>query len=103
MIDLPMQCKAVGLPEPTPEFRFHKTRKWRFDYAWPGHGLAVEIEGGVWTNGRHTRGKGFLGDLIKYNYSAIMGWSLLRFTPEMVTSGEAIKMIENWFSNHKGG
>jgi hypothetical protein len=34
-----------GLPIPENEYRFHATRKWRLDYAWPVIGLAVEIEG----------------------------------------------------------
>jgi len=28
-----------------PEFRFDADRKWRFDFAWPGEKLAVEIDG----------------------------------------------------------
>ena len=27
-------CYEAGLPVPIPEYRFHPTRKWRFDYAW---------------------------------------------------------------------
>ncbi len=36
------------LPEPRPEYRFHPTRLWRFDYAWPQERLAVEFDGGQW-------------------------------------------------------
>ena len=46
----------LNLPAPVPEFRFHPERKWRFDFAWPEHKIAVEQEGGVWIQGRHTRG-----------------------------------------------
>ena len=28
------------------EFRFHETRKWRFDYAFPSHKIAIEVDGG---------------------------------------------------------
>lgn len=44
--------------------------------------IAVEIEGGVWTGGRHTSGSGFLGDMEKYNEAAAAGWRVLRFTPQ---------------------
>ena len=73
--------KREKLPAPVPELRFAPPRKWRFDYAWPEQKVALEVEGGVWTNGRHTRGAGFLADVAKYNRAAILGWRLLRCTP----------------------
>lgn len=99
---LTMQCKAVGLPAPTPEFKFHETRKWRVDYAWPEIKLAVEIEGGVFMAGRHSRGAGFRNDLEKYNTLTIMGWSLLRFLPEQIKQGIAISTIERYFNERRG-
>jgi len=62
------------------EHRFHPTRRWRFDFAWPSKKIAVEIEGGTWTGGRHTRGAGFQKDCEKYNAAAVLGWTVLRFT-----------------------
>jgi hypothetical protein len=47
--------------------------------------IALEVEGGVWTRGRHTRGKGFLGDMEKYNAAALGGWCVLRVTPDRLT------------------
>jgi len=67
-----------GIP-PEREYRFHPTRRWRFDVAFPKQRVAVELEGGVWTLGRHTRGKGFRGDMEKYNAATELGWRLLRF------------------------
>lgn len=94
---LAVMIRLAGLPEPVREYKFHPTRKWRIDLAWPEEKLATEIEGGVWTRGRHTRPKGFLGDLQKYNNLTILGWSLLRFTPQQVRTGEALTLIEEWF------
>ena len=74
------QIKAVGLTLPAREYRFHPTRKWRFDLAWPSRLLAVECEGGMWTKGAHTRGKHFESDCEKYNEAAILGWRVLRYT-----------------------
>lgn len=65
-------------------------RKWRFDFAWPNYRLAVEIEGGVWTGGRHTRGKGFSEDCVKYNTATSLGWKVLRFTGDHIESGYAL-------------
>jgi hypothetical protein len=54
---------------------------------------AVEIEGGVWTNGAHTRGKHFASDAEKYNSAALMGWVVLRYSTEMVYRGDAINDV----------
>jgi len=65
---------------PDREVRFHPTRRWRFDFAWPIERVAVEIEGGVWSRGGHTRGKVFIANCDKYNAAAVMGWKVLRYT-----------------------
>lgn len=85
-------CVAAGLPRPVTEYRFHPERRWRFDYALPGRlMIALEVEGGVWTGGRHTRGAGYLGDVDKYNEAALLGWLVLRCTPSKLrTQGLAL-------------
>lgn len=87
-------CAAWNLPMPSLEFRFAVPRRWRFDYAWPSRRVAVEQEGGVWTGGRHTRGKGYLGDLEKYNTAAVAGWCVLRFTPEQIQKAECLPLLQ---------
>jgi hypothetical protein len=86
--------RMAGLPDPVEEFRFAPPRRWRFDLAWPERKLAVEVEGGVWTGGRHTRPAGYLKDIEKYNEASILGWRLVRITPAMIKSGEALTLIE---------
>ena len=88
------QVRLAGLPEPEREYRFHPTRRWKFDFCWPSKMVAVELEGGTWTGGRHTRPVGFEKDCEKYNEAAIMGWKVLRFTANMVRSGEALTKTE---------
>lgn len=85
-------CQAYGL-EPKPEYKFHPSRKWKFDFAFPDRMVAVEIEGGVWTGGRHTRGSGFIADMEKYNAAASLGWFVFRFDGGAVKRGEAIKFM----------
>lgn len=79
---------AYGL-DPLPEFRFAPPRKWRFDWAWPERLVAVEIEGGVWIRGRHTRGSGFVKDMEKYNEAGFRGWRVFKFTPDQLKQGLA--------------
>lgn len=68
---------AGGLPYVC-EYRFHPVRRWSFDYAWPALHVALELEGGVYSGGRHVRAQGFLRDLEKYNAAVMLGWRLLR-------------------------
>lgn len=75
---IPLLCRVDGYPEPAYEVRFHPTRKWKFDVAWLDDKIALEIEGAVFQNGRHTRGKGYLADCEKYSEAAILGWIVLR-------------------------
>jgi len=88
------QLQMSGLPAPQREYLFHKRRKWRFDFAWPDLMIAVEVEGGVWSNGRHVRGEGYEKDCEKYNEAQMMGWMVLRFTPGMIKRGKASGVVE---------
>jgi very-short-patch-repair endonuclease len=81
------------VPAPKREFRFHPDRKWRFDFAWPEKMVAVEVEGGTWSGGRHTTGLGFQKDCEKYNAATALGWRVFRYTSEQVRSGMAVNQI----------
>ncbi len=92
--NLAFQIKAAKLPKPESEYRFHPVRRWRFDLAWPAQWLYVEVDGGTWIGGRHSRGKGYEADCEKLNTAAVLGWRGLRFTTGMVKSGAALKALE---------
>lgn len=88
MTDFALLVRAAGLPEPEREHRFCE-RRWRFDWAWPERMVAVELEGGIWTNGRHTRATGYQKDIEKYNTAVLLGWKLIRFTYPMLRDDPA--------------
>jgi very-short-patch-repair endonuclease len=93
-----LHMKARGL-QPVREHEFCPGRKWRFDFAFlnvpklGGGSLAVEIEGGTRSGGRHSRHAGYSSDIEKYNTASLMGWTVLRFTTQMVLSGEAERQV----------
>lgn len=93
------QMRAVGIPPPQREFRFAPPRRWRMDYAWPEILLYLEVEGGTWVTGggRHSRGVGMRGDAEKYNAAALLGWTCLRATTDMVKDGSALAAVEQAF------
>ena len=76
------------------EYRFHDTRRWRFDGAVPSVKLAVEIEGVTGgEGGRHQRVAGFLADLEKYEQAMLQGWTVYRCPPKWVKDGRAVSVI----------
>lgn len=86
-------CKTDLKVECVKEHQFHPKRKWRFDYAIPEHKIALEVEGGVWTGGRHIRAQGFLGDMEKYNIATLMGWRVFRTTPDDLYKMATINLL----------
>ena len=90
---LATQLKAVKI-EFEQEYRFHPVRRWKADFKIENYPILVEVEGGTWSNGRHTRGKGFEADCEKYNQATILGFHVLRGTTAQVKSGELLKSIE---------
>ena len=94
-VRLDVLCRALKLPEPESEYRFHPVRKWRLDHAWPDRKLAVEVQGGIFSHGRHVRGAAMLKEFEKLNTAAAMGWRFLYFTPGQIADGSAMPVIES--------
>lgn len=90
MEDLPKLCCGSVVKE----YRFAPDRRFKADYALPQIKVLVEVEGGVFTNGRHVRGTGYVSDLEKYNLAALLGFRVYRFTPKQVKSGEAMRFLK---------
>jgi len=88
------QMRLAGLPTPTREHVFAPPRRFRFDFCWPDKMVAVEIEGGIWTNGAHTRGKHYELDCEKYNLATSLNWRVYRFTEKHVKNGSGLAMVE---------
>lgn len=89
-----LQTKFKGI-QMEKEYKFHPTRKWRFDYAFPFLMIAVEVDGGVWTGGRHTNPAGYINDMEKLNTAASMGWLVLRITTDDRFASKTYDLIKN--------
>jgi hypothetical protein len=94
-----------GLPPVSTEFKFashiryedkrgiERSRQWAFDFAWPIHKIALEVEGGIWLGGGHNRGRGMTKDMRKYNTATILGWRIIRVEPKEICMAETVNMI----------
>lgn len=94
-----LMLRAAGI-EYTPEYRVVEGRRFRFDFAFPGERLAVEIDGGTWVRGRHNRPQGYAKDCEKLNLAVLHGWRVLRFTSEQVRDGTALRTTELALHKH---
>jgi hypothetical protein len=74
-------CQERGLPVPVAELMFAPPRRWRFDFAWIDEKVALEIQGGLFVQGRHTRGAALLREHEKLNAAAALGWRVLFCSP----------------------
>ena len=74
------------------EYEFAVPRKYRADFHILPN-LLIEVEGGTWSGGRHTRPSGYTDDCAKYNLATLLGFAVLRYTTQMVERGDAIRDI----------
>jgi very-short-patch-repair endonuclease len=89
-----LQANFKGL-DIVKEYKFHPRRRWRFDYAFPFLMVAVEVDGGVWTGGRHINPAGYINDMEKLNTAASMGWLVLRITTDDRFASKTYDLIKN--------
>ena len=80
-----MLWKSAHGPPMEREYRFHLKRRWRADFAHLQARCLIEIEGGIWVNGRHNRAAGFNADLEKYLEAGLQGWRVFRLGPDQIT------------------
>lgn len=99
---LESHLNALNIPF-TREFKFHPQRKWQADFRIDGMPILVEVEGGVFSNGRHTRGEGYTKDCEKYSAAAVNGWFVIRGTTAQIKAGLVIQWIEKLIERLRGG
>ena len=87
--------RMLGGAELVKEHRFHPERKWRFDYAHLPTKTAIEINGGVWSGGRHNRGAGYLRDREKVNTAQMLGWKVFELGTGQVTPANVQAIINH--------
>ncbi len=80
----PAFCARMGLPRPIAEYQFHPSRKWRLDWYWPDHKLALEIQGGCFIKGGHSTGVGLQRDHEKFSECAPFGIRIVLCQPRQV-------------------
>ena len=97
-----MQLDSAGLTGYVREYQAIPGRKFRFDFAFIGpHRLLIEINGGTYNGGAHSRGVGLNRDYEKGNLAVQHGFRLLQFDTKMVKSGVGLKTTERVLRGEK--
>lgn len=86
--------REYQLPEPCFEYHFHPTRKYRFDIAWPEKRVAIEVQGGIWMQGRHVQPSALIREYEKLNSAAIHGWRLLYILPDDLCRASTVVLLK---------
>lgn len=87
------RLERAGLPLGEGQYRFVPGRLYRLDRAWSDERVGVEIQGGLWVNGAHSRGSGVERDCVKLSIAAALGWRVLPISKAMIESGQAVELI----------
>ena len=92
--EMDYQLRAAGYGGFVREHRFHPQRRWRFDFAWLDRMIALEVDGGIWIQGRHNRPSSMEANMEKHNEASILGWKTLNVSGAMVGDGRALAFVE---------
>ena len=93
------QLDSAGLTGYVREYRAIPGRKFRFDFAFMKERLLVEINGGTYNGGAHSRGVGLNRDYEKGNLAVVNNWRVLSFDTKQVKSGAALEVVEQLINN----
>jgi hypothetical protein len=55
------------------------------------------VQGGTWTKGAHSSGKGLRRDFQKQNLAVVLGWRVLFCDGEMIRNGEIVETVKQTF------
>ena len=85
----------LGFPAPVREVLFAHPRRWRFEWAYPDHKIAIEYQGGNYHGkGAHNSITGLQRDYEKFTEAALRGWTLILIDAKSVTTGQAVQWLE---------
>ena len=107
---LATQLRLSGAPAPVAEYRLFAhhvglgkgikarfaaagLRDFRYDLAYPAERVCIDVQGGGFVNGHHSRGLGMEDDCEKHSTAVALGWRVLTVTPRQVQDGRARQWV----------
>lgn len=81
------------------EVKLISGRRFRFDYVHLKSKTAIEVNGGNYINGRHTRGVALNSEYEKFNLAQIQGYQIFLLSGDMVTKNWLDAIAEHILKN----
>lgn len=86
--------QRLGGPVVTREWKFHPTRKWRFDFALLEKQIAFEVQGGLYDSDKgHRAFASVQRDYEKFNAAMILGWKVFQLSSPMLKDAEYMQKL----------
>ena len=77
------------------EYRFHPTRRFRFDVAIPELHIGIEVDGLLpGAGGGHQRRQAYIQDRVKDLEAQCLGWQVIRVVTDQVRDGSCFPYLE---------
>ena len=76
--------------------RSKRSKRYRLDFAHPESCTGIEIQGGVYSRGRHVTGSGYERDCKKYNLAYTSGWTIFLLTATMAKDSAWLAVIADF-------
>lgn len=79
-------------------------RKWRWDFCDLKNKVCIEVQGGIWAQGKtgHSSGAGINKDHEKYNFAQAMGYKVFQITSDTIRDMSAIEFIQKYYQERIG-
>lgn len=96
-LEFERMLRAHGIGGWVREHRFRlPDRQSRFDFAWIPQKFAVEIDGAIFTGGRHVHPTGLRSDYEKMQAALDLGWVVFRIYPDLIQRESTIATVRRY-------
>lgn len=76
------------------EYTAIEGRRFRFDFWLPDYAILIEVQGGTYNGGRHTRGVGMDADCEKSRLAQMLGYDVLCYTGKQITKENVQELVD---------
>ena len=92
--ELVLLLQRAGLGGYQRNYRFAVKKRYELDFAWTMQRVAIEVQGGLHSNGAHVRPAGYTRDCKKMRLAQLMDWKIFYCTAGDIRDNSIIEDVE---------